>query len=249
MKKKDSLPFLFSSSTPPSIHIHLMTTSMHSSKRTRSHLLAFTIDRLSQLPVECLEHILIYITSMLTASARSILAALCRVNKHISRVAFPFLCRDSFSLSKEYACGSASPNRRARALVCSLITHTLAVHPPSYVLILGLDIYTNAKYHTTSSLLSPIRLNRLALVRHLNIDTNMFLKREKNWSNSKWNCSALSAAEQDYIHKQGFLEMYLIDRKDATCRKGSECDQLTHYFPNVLYREATWTRETHSRPA
>ncbi|KAF9126475.1 hypothetical protein BGW39_006595 [Mortierella sp. 14UC] len=123
-----------------------------------------------------------------------------------------------------------SPSRRSRALFRSLIARTPAVHPPRVVLILGLDVHTNTTYYASSSLFCPTRLNRLALVRHLNIDTSAFLER-----------SALSATEPEYIHGQDFLEMYRIDRKDTTCRRESESNQLTRYYPNVLYREVTWT--------
>ncbi|KAF9540776.1 hypothetical protein EC957_003749 [Mortierella hygrophila] len=74
------------------------------------------------------------------------------------------------------------------------------------------------------------------LIRHLNIYPLTFLV-YSNTGTLKPNY----AVEKVYIHGQTFLDMYPKDRKDTTCVKKSQSSLLLQYYPNVIYREPTWT--------
>ncbi|KAK3824061.1 MAG: hypothetical protein J3R72DRAFT_458525 [Linnemannia gamsii] len=201
-----------------------------------------TMDPLSKLPVECLERIIHYIASEQTEHRT--LAHLCRVNKHISSVALAFLYRDPFHFAHDWW-DSRPAVRLSRALLRSFITYTPVVDPPSFVLQLGLDFHPNTKFIAASSVLSPTRLHRLGLVRHLNINPKTFLECVGGRYSGKWVHRPYCAAELEYINRKEFLEMYLIERKDATCRRETQSDQLACYHPNVLYREVIWTLAEH----
>ncbi|KAF9906221.1 hypothetical protein EC991_000848 [Linnemannia zychae] len=195
-------------------------------------------DHLSRLPVECLEAIIhMCLTLVSPWDARPTLAALCRVNKQISRIAYTVLYQSPFRLTKALSSGF-SQGPRSGILVRSLLTQTPAIRPLSSILILGLDLSNNIP---SPSLLCPTRLSRLALIRHLNIESSAFLEYVGPYFGGKWITRPFSAAQREYIYGREFTEMYLVDRKDATCFKERENDQLSRYYPNVLYREATWT--------
>ncbi|KAH7038617.1 hypothetical protein BKA57DRAFT_473713 [Linnemannia elongata] len=200
------------------------------------------MDPLSRLPVECLEQILQCISSQSAFQARPALVALCQVNRHISRVTIRFLYNDPFRLADAGAFRGKAP-RLSRALIRTLVIRlpTTQLHP---ALLLGLNIspYAATNSNNNNSTTCPDSISATArcvdyhgLIRHLNIDLSTFLI----YSGTE-TLKPNYAVEQAYIHGQTFLEMYLKDRKDATCVKNSH-STLLQYYPNVLYREATWT--------
>ncbi|KAG9069604.1 hypothetical protein KI688_010508 [Linnemannia hyalina] len=201
------------------------------------------MDPFSRLPVECLEQILRCISSLSAFQARPTLAALCRVNRHISRVTIPFLYKDPFRLADDRVYKVKAP-RLSRALIRSLVIRlpTTHVHP---ALLLGLHIppyftttNNNNSIKTSPDSMSPTSrsIDYHGLIRHLNIYPSTFLV-----YNSAGTPKPNYAVEKAYIHGQTFLDMYLKDRKDATCVKTSQSSLLLQYYPNVLHREATWT--------
>ncbi|KAK3830892.1 MAG: hypothetical protein JOS17DRAFT_152295 [Linnemannia elongata] len=204
------------------------------------------MDPLSRLPVECLEQILQCISSFSAFQARPALAALCKVNRHISRTTIFFLYNDPFRLTDDRVLRGKAP-RLSRALIRSLVVRlpTTQVHP---ALLLGLNIppYTtatttndnssNTKTSPGSMLPTSRSVDYHSLIRHLNIDPLTFLE----YSGAK-NFKSNYAEEQAYIHTHAFLDMYLKDREDATCVAKSQSSLLPKYYPNVLHREATWT--------
>ncbi|KAG0287739.1 hypothetical protein BGZ96_008369 [Linnemannia gamsii] len=194
------------------------------------------MDPLSRLPVECLEQILRCIADMAVAKSRPTLFALCRVSRHISKVAAPFLYKDPFHLLeiKGYL---------ARRLLATLLAGipVAQLHP---VLRLDMDLVfspdldfdtgTVAPFHP----FSPHCINHIRFLRHFNVGTYTFLEYVDGGMQPK----EYTPAELDYIHGQEFLNMYLLERKDATCLRDPQSDEhLLLYYPNVLYREVTWT--------
>lgn len=201
------------------------------------------MDPLSRLPVECLEQILRCIAGMDVTKSRPTLFALCRVNRTISRVATLFLYQDPFHLLKDYNKRYDIRGCLARSLLATLLTSipVAQLHP---ALRLDMDLVINPDHapdtdiFSPSLLLSPGCINHVRLLRHFNVGTYTFLEYVDGGMEPK----DYSPAELDYIHGQEFLNMYLIDRKDATCLKDSQSkEQLMLYYPNVLYREATWS--------
>ncbi|KAF9156585.1 hypothetical protein BG015_003885 [Linnemannia schmuckeri] len=172
------------------------------------------MDALSRLPVKCLEHILRCISAMSAFQAGRALAALFRVNRHISRVTIPFLCNNLFKLTDD--CFRSKASRLSRILIRTLVTKlpTSQVHP---ALFLGLDIDLNTKNNKTDA--NPCtmsstshRFNYHGRIRHLNIGISTFFK-----YNDAEIRKLYYPLELKYIHGEEFLDMYLKDRKDAIC--------------------------------
>ncbi|KAG0261419.1 hypothetical protein BGZ95_004233, partial [Linnemannia exigua] len=194
------------------------------------------MDPLSQLPVECLERILLYVIAKHDYKSITALASLLRVNRHISAVAIPFLYQHPF-LPFNY--GNAFGSRvyqRWHALVLTLLSNIPHgdLHP-ALAAELGFD--------TTRTNCSPTRFNYLGHVRHLDLiqyvffeyDTKGHQKRLKDYSEDKLK----------YIHGEEVYEMCREVRMDACCTIFTEfSDWRFHYYSNVLYREAIWALAT-----
>ncbi|KAG0301312.1 hypothetical protein BGZ97_002831, partial [Linnemannia gamsii] len=169
---------------------------------------------------------------------------MCRVNRHISRVATPFLYHDPFHLLKDY--DNKIFNVRGYLMRCLLATllNSIPVSQLHPALRLGMDIVTNPNTDIDTNtaalfrLLSPDCIKHIHYLHHFNLEAYTFLEYGNHGEDHK----DYSPAELDYIHGQEFLNMYLIDRKDATCLKDPQSsERLMYYYPNVLYREATWS--------
>ncbi|KAF9148405.1 hypothetical protein BG015_009867, partial [Linnemannia schmuckeri] len=190
---------------------------------------------LSQLPVECLEQILRCITKTPPAVSRPALYALCRVNRHISRVATPLLYQIPFYLLTDMTVYT-DRGHRSRCLLATLLANVPSnqIHP---ALLLARDIITD-RADPNITTVSPNSVNHLLHIRHLNITTYTFLEYDAGGEEHKH----YTPLELEYIYGQEFLEMYLADRKDATClRDAHSKKRVLHYYLNVLYREATWS--------
>ncbi|KAF9541135.1 hypothetical protein EC957_003377 [Mortierella hygrophila] len=195
------------------------------------------MDHLSRLPVECLEKILRYIVGAPPSTSRPALSALCRVNRYISGVATSFLYYDPFDLLT----GNAVYVDRGRRLRCLLTT--LLINIPTsqihHALLLGLvaRIEPETNTNTDTATFSYISANHLRHIRYFNLPTSAFLEYGGGGLENK----NYTPEELGYISGQDLLEMYLLDRKDTTCRSKNPSSQLQEYYSNVLYREATWS--------
>ncbi|KAF9902311.1 hypothetical protein EC991_005051 [Linnemannia zychae] len=198
------------------------------------------MDYLSRLPIECLEQIIHYLVLTYFRS-RHPLVSLCQVNKHISTIATPFMYRNTLQVLGRVSINEKK-RQRSRILLQTLISNipTSHLHP---ALLLGLGIENNTinaagcNNNIGASLPYPTRLNILRLTYHL----NLMLMKYADYD-AQGNERDLTTAELDYIHGQEFLDMYLADRKDATCLQDSHSkDRLLCYYHNIIYREAIWS--------
>ncbi|KAG0279878.1 hypothetical protein BGZ95_011981 [Linnemannia exigua] len=196
-------------------------------------------DRDNKLPVECLERIIHFIISAGGFSRRHPLASLCQVNKCICSITTRFLYHNTHLLFGALPFNQ-DKNRRSRQLLQTLISciPTQNLHP---VVILGLGIDIN--YHDCNgnnkdtSSPSPSGLNHVYLARCLDFMVIKYTDYDVQGNNRDY-----TTTELDYINRQEFLDMYLTDRKDATCLKDPHSsDHLFRYYPNVVYREAIWS--------
>ncbi|KAF9130237.1 hypothetical protein BGX30_013594, partial [Mortierella sp. GBA39] len=195
------------------------------------------MDHLSRLPVECLENILRYIVGAPPSKSRPALSALCRVNRYISGVATSILYHNPFNLLT----GNAVYFDRGHRLRC-LLTTLLTNIPTSQIheaLLLGLvaRIEPETNTNTDAATLSYISVNHLRHIRYFSLPTYTFLEYGRGGLENK----NYTPEELGYISGQDLLEMYLLDRKDATCSSKNPSSQLQEYYSNVLYREATWS--------
>ncbi|KAK3815816.1 MAG: hypothetical protein J3R72DRAFT_503563 [Linnemannia gamsii] len=195
------------------------------------------MDSLSQLPVECLEHIIHYILS-----SRHPLLSLCQVNKRICNITTRFLYQNTSLLFNNLPYQQRK-DRQSRQLLQTLISNipTHSLHP---AVILGLGIVINCNDACNSdsnsnniSSPSPSGLNHLYLTRCLDLRPIKYTDYDAQGNHRDY-----TATELDYINSQEFLYMYLTDRKDVTCIKEPHSkDRLLRYYPNVVYREAIWS--------
>ncbi|KAK3808224.1 MAG: hypothetical protein JOS17DRAFT_765922 [Linnemannia elongata] len=195
------------------------------------------MDSLSHLPVECLEQILRHIVRAPPSTSRPALSALCRVNRHISGVATSFLYYNPFHLLTDNAVAD-DRGHRLRCLLTTFLTNT----PPSQIhpaLLLGLvtSVEPDTIANTDIATLPCISVNHLRHTRYFSLPTYTFLEYGKGGEEHK----AFTPEELEYIFGQELLEMYLLDRKDATCLSKNPSSQLQGYYTNILYREATWS--------
>ncbi|KAG0269030.1 hypothetical protein BGZ95_002219 [Linnemannia exigua] len=193
----------------------------------------------SQLPVECLECIIHYILSVSDFKKGHPLASLCQVNKRICNIATRFLYQNPRPLFHIFPFNQ-DRNPRSRQLLQTLISNipTHNLHP-AVILGLGIDSnYNDASNSNNNTLLHSVSgLNHLSLTRSIEFRTIKYTDYDAQGNHRDY-----TTAELDYINGQEFLEMYLTDRKDATCVKDPHSmDCLLRYYPNVVYREAIWS--------
>ncbi|KAG0374028.1 hypothetical protein BGX24_010917, partial [Mortierella sp. AD032] len=198
------------------------------------------MDSFSQLPVECLERIIHCIISAGDFRTKHLLASLCQVNKRIFNITIRFLYQNTYLLFGVLSYNEKR-NRRSRQLLQTLISNipTHSLHP-AVILGLGIDInYNNASNSNNNDTSSPSSSG----LNHLNLTCCIdFTIIKYTDYDAQGNRRDYTAAELDYIHGQEFLDMYVKDRKDATCLKDPHSkDHLLRYYPNVVYREAIWS--------
>ena len=117
------------------------------------------MDPLSNLPVECLEHIIQSITSFHYAVSFPTLASLCRTNKCIATVALPYLYDDPLRFIEWLMIDKTTRHRRVRTLLRTLLLNgssgigAAAQHQPPLhrALVLELDADTSNSASTTAS--------------------------------------------------------------------------------------------------
>ncbi|KAG0263613.1 hypothetical protein BGZ95_003767, partial [Linnemannia exigua] len=226
------------------------------------------MDPLSNLPIECLERIFDFIalpstttvynsrysdatlfptsTAVFyyprpasfypTRTSLSAFATLCRVNKRIASITLPYLYRDPFQPINRLGSLDATKGPRSRDLLLTLLKPipVAKLHP---ALLLSFEM--NASPSPSSIIprtdTSPSQLGNLTHVRHLNLQPFAFLEYKDR------NRKEYSAAELEYIRHPGFLDVFLMGRKDTFCQRRVMSYQFLGFYTAILYREASWS--------
>ncbi|KAF9126474.1 hypothetical protein BGW39_006594 [Mortierella sp. 14UC] len=191
------------------------------------------MDPLSQLPAECLQHILIFVISTYDSKSITTLASLLCLNRHIFTIAIPILYRYPFLPFNGPPTFGNKTARPSRALAFTLLSSipSTDLHPA-----LAFELRSDS----TRADPIPTRYNYLAQVRRLDVVQFAFV--EYDARGRVKNVEDYSADKLSYIHGKVLREMYLQEREDTRCTRHSTLEeQLPVYYSNLLYREAIWS--------
>ncbi|KAG0319261.1 hypothetical protein BGZ97_002495 [Linnemannia gamsii] len=196
------------------------------------------MDPISQLPVECLEHILRCIGTRSQLSI-STLAALRLVNQHLSKVTLPFLLEDLFKMHYEahHPYNIHKIQERVRTLLSYSTTPITHLYPA-----LAFELFTDNTSHTTDTP-SHASLSQTDYIRHvrsINLDRNTF-RRYDDLGQVYEGHTPYSDERMNYIHSPEFMSICPLVGINPACPTHSNPKMLAlALYPIVVYRQAIW---------
>ncbi|KAF9913109.1 hypothetical protein EC991_003568 [Linnemannia zychae] len=210
------------------------------------------MDPLSQLPLECLQHILRILAH---DKNQATLATLLQVNKYFASAALPFLYNAPFRQIPFYLSGLDTNKDDESLLKVPLLTATLlkslrniAELPKVVLLAYDIDISTNASDDGAStSPLSP--LNYLEYIHHLEVPIY-----KKGKSSYDGTTAELSDKLKEHLNENEFVTLHRLDKMIPKCYLSPRVttptdelmdttllDALTKCLWIILRREVTWS--------
>ncbi|KAH7038717.1 hypothetical protein BKA57DRAFT_474035 [Linnemannia elongata] len=194
------------------------------------------MDPLSQLPLECLQHILAILAQQNNSHA---LAALLCTNKNIAFLTLPFLYADPYRPSTRlYTNGEWRAHKRhqgaSHGLTRILLDRVPAARLP-FLLRFALQVTSTSQETNTSISASP-PIDYCAHIRHLNMDKDS-INIDKYWSQENPSPRLL-----EFVTGAEFERLCGLDRILPTYygNFGKE-RHLRQFYRVILFREATWT--------
>ncbi|KAF9909875.1 hypothetical protein EC991_007865 [Linnemannia zychae] len=210
------------------------------------------MDSLSQLPLECLQHIL---RTLAQDKKQATLATLLQVNKYFASVTLPFLYSSPFRQIPFYLSGPDADKNRETFSNAPLLTATLLrrlsnIAELPKVVLLAYDIDININASEDSLLASPLSpLNYLEYIRHLEVVT------KRGNSSSDEPLTKISDKLKAHLNENEFKTLYRLDQMvpksslPPRAVREFDIDPWMHVAPMyvlemclwvILRREVTW---------
>ncbi|KAG0210522.1 hypothetical protein BGX33_004839 [Mortierella sp. NVP41] len=186
------------------------------------------MDLLSQLPVECLQHILQVITDDDNRVSLVTLISLLCVSRYIAMVTLPFLYRDPLRCIALIE--GKNKGRQMRAMIRTLLGGIPGSHLSRVLsLAYGLD--------STSTELAPAPLDYLRHIHHLSFNMSRFAE---YLIKGRHNLAETALA---FMEGEEFERMCLVDRMHPACLRTfkNKTDLSMYFYEVTLYRETMWT--------
>lgn len=217
-----SHPF-FSLASPHSLSLPVNCIKQSSSSSLP--LASLTMDSLSQLPPECLQHILGILAHQQQAHA---LAALLSTNKNIALLILPYLYADPYRLLSHTSTNISAkrrahntPLRTRHTLILMLLARVPDARLP-FLLRFALQVTSSP---STDSPASPSAFNYCSYIRHLNMDKDS-IDRNKYWPQENPSPRLLELCKEMSLHVNAVWTGYCRPTMAGT-RKSNTSDSST----------------------
>lgn len=231
------VPSSFFHSNHPFLH---PSSSLLIHSRFSSSIHPGTMDLLSRLPVECLQHILHVLNNDGNFSA---LARLLLMNKYIASATLPFLYCDPFWVKPDQAEGwkrrDSRPGHYAKLTRMLLNRLPLATLPKAVSLVFVADSADSSPATTTVTATdSNSPLDYLAHLRHLNIPS--LDRRELHWTSQS---PLINSHQSAYIQSDEFDQLYQSNPflPSFAAHVGDKESILRRYYQVVFHYESLWS--------